>query len=277
MEKKVKKKREAITYSVENLCLTVPKKLVREPSRVPKKSLAIERFIHSRGSIIVLPDFFCLAEEKKIVGWNLVFQKRSVMEIFFWLRGKVSRFSVDFFCLIVPKKSQRKPSVFRKILVMKNFVHRMGAFTVLSEMICFTLAKKIVGGHLFSRNVLLWKKRLRKSGRLSRILSKIFVSQCQKNLYGNPPVFQKMPGDKTFDPQEGEHHCLTGFLLSRRGKKIRWVEPCFSETFCYGNIFLAKREGITIFRRFFLSHSAKKISEEAFCVSKNSGNEKFCS
>ena len=115
------------------------------------------------------------------VGWNLVFQKRSVLEKFFWLRGKVSRFSVDFYCLTVPKKSQRKPSVFRKFLVMKNFRHRRGAFTVLSEMICFTLRKRTVAGHLFSRNVLVWKTKIGETGRVSRILSNIFVSQCQKN------------------------------------------------------------------------------------------------
>ena len=106
-----------------------------------------DRTFHpQQGEHHCLTGFLLSRRGKKIVGWNLVFQKRSVMEIFFWLRGKVSRFSVDFFCLIVPKKSQRKPSVFRKILVMKNFVHRRGAFTVLSEMICFTLPKKIVGG-----------------------------------------------------------------------------------------------------------------------------------
>ena len=84
-----------------------------------------------------------------------------------------------------------------------------------------------------------------------------------------------MPSDKTFHPQEGVIIVLPDLFCLAVEKKIRWVEPCFSETFCFGKIVLAKREGITIFRRFFLSHSAKKISEEAFGVSKISGNEKF--
>ena len=183
--KKIRKNREGITgYHV--FCRTFlshsAKKTRRGTLPCSKKCLAIKRFIHRRGSIIGLSDFpLSRSRKKNSLGGTLFFRNVLFWKNFFWLRGKVSRFSVDFFCLTVPKKSQRKPSVFRKFLVMKNFRHRRGAFTVLSEMICFTLRKRTVAGHLFSRNVLVWKTKIGETGRVSRILSNIFVSQCQKN------------------------------------------------------------------------------------------------
>ena len=143
--KKIRKNREGITgYHV--FCRTFlshsAKKTRRGPLPCSKKCLAIKRFIHRRGSIIGLSDFPLSRSRKKNRWGNLVFQKRSVRDKIFWLTGRVSRFSVEFFLSHKAKKSQRKPSVFRKNLVMENFMHRRGGFTVLSEMNCFTMPKK---------------------------------------------------------------------------------------------------------------------------------------
>ena len=91
----------------------------------------------------VLPsDLFCRTVPKTSLGKN-VFQKVLVMKIF--MHGSGHHGFVECFCLIVTVKNGKKCSDMGK----KLRIRREGAITFFFWNL---------GGHLFSRNVLVWKK-----------------------------------------------------------------------------------------------------------------------
>ena len=104
-----------------------------------------------------------------------------------------------------------------------------------------------------------------------------FCLTVLKQLAGEPSRVPKNAWRKPFHPHEGEHHCLIGyFLVSQWKKELVGGNLVFQKRSVKDKSFLANKEGITIFRRiFFCLTVPKKISEEAFCVLQNSGNEKF--
>ena len=91
------------------------------------------------GALLSYRMFFLSRSGKKFVGGTRVFRKRSVMEKTFWLRRRVSRFSVEIFLSHSAKKiAEEAFCVLKSSGNEKFYAWEGGGLTVLSEMICFT-------------------------------------------------------------------------------------------------------------------------------------------
>ena len=157
-------------FQSKNLCLTVPKTIVRESYCITvfEKSLVSKSFMNgkevSRFSVGKLWSHIAEKFRKRIL---LFFEKNFVFKKFCGWKGRYQIFPSESFDLTVPKNSWASVQGFRKLGASKTFMH--------------------IRGITFFRR-------------------KFFVPQCRELSLENPTVFVKSFGFKKFYVREGGYH-----------------------------------------------------------------------
>ena len=133
-----------------------------------------------------------------------MFQQFSGMEKKFmdkrWGGGITFFLPSKFFCFTLPKKFEGEPSNvsdnfrYRKVLNIKRRYHNFAL-----NFFCLTEPKKFVGDPFYVSKTF-WHQKFSciGGGGALRFFRKFFVSECRKDSWGNPSMFQKMSGIEEF-------------------------------------------------------------------------------
>ena len=173
-----------------------------------RKTLLSKIFMHRRGGITVLSEFFVSQDrnEKLCIG-TLLFSET------FWYRkklmdkrGHITIFSRKFLCLTVPKTFVRESYCFwgnfwfQKVLWMKRGVSRFSVENFWSHS-----AEKFRGHPSNVSENLGYRKILCIIGGITSFRRKFFVSQCRKMSWACLQCFRKFGVSKNFMHNRGYH------------------------------------------------------------------------
>ena len=187
---------------MKNFCLTVPIKVVGEHFRVSKEFWY--RKFSSKGGwkLHGFVEIFCLTgpKRKTLLRNPSVFQKISGIEKNLWIRGGMSRFSVEIFVSHSVEKFRKGILLFlRKFLVSKSFMDEKGGCHVFpSKIFGLTVPKNIVGIPSMLQKIWGIEKVLCNIGGITFFRRKFLVSQCRKISWASLQCFRKIGVSKNF-------------------------------------------------------------------------------
>ena len=273
-------------FSFKIFCLTVPKNFVGEHFGV-SKFRASQNFMHKKGiSLNSVEKSLYHSTEKfrrrtllcfeRILGeaftkilshrtektspWNhSVFQKISDIEKNLWIRGGLSRFSVEIFMSHSAENFRKGILQFvRKFLVSKSFMDEKGGITFFRRNILVSQCRKNSWASLQCFRKFGVSKNFMHTGRYHFFRRKFLVSQCRKNSWASLQCFRKFGVSKNF-MHTGRYHFFRRNILASQCRKFSWASlKCFRKFGVSENFVHTRR--YHFFRRNILVSQCRKTS-----------------
>ena len=175
--------------------------------------------MHRRGGgITVLSEFFVSQDQNEklckgtlLLSGNFLVSKKNL-----WIRGGISRFSVEIFMSHSAENFCKGILLFlRRFLVTKSFMNEKGVSRFSVEKFWSHSAEKFRGHPFNASENLGYRKILCIIGGITIFRRKFFVSQCRKISWTSLQCFRKFGVSKNFMHNRGYHNfpskifCLT--------------------------------------------------------------------
>ena len=202
---------------------------------VYQKTSSLEFFFMGRRYHNFLPKILSVRLPNEFVREPFCVSKKFCYRKSSCIAGGTSRICRPFFISRDRKTSKVSLLCFRIFLVWKKIMEKrwrvVWRFSV--EKSLFHSAEKLPGGtHECFRIFRLSISLMHEKGVSLFSVELFFVSQCQKNSWGNPSVFQKNLVSKKVMHRRGIM-VLSYFFVSQRQKKFMWEHFCVSKNFWY--------------------------------------------
>ena len=138
--------------------------------------------MHRKGDITVFSEVFVSQDRnEKLCKGTLVFRNFSGIEKKLWIRGGISRFSIEIFMSHGAENFRKEILLFlRKFLVSKSFMDEKGVSRFSVKNFWSPSAEKFCGHPFNVSENLRYRKILCILGGITFFRRKFFVSQCRK-------------------------------------------------------------------------------------------------
>ena len=214
----------SITIFCRSFCLTVPKYFIGEHFGVS------EEFFYRKFSCIGRwggASRFCRnflshrTETKSFVKEPFCFPEIFRDRKNLWIRGGISRFSVEIFMSHSAENFRKEILLFlRKFLVSQSFMDEKGVSRFSVENFWPHSAEKLRGHPFNVSENLGYRKILCIIGGITSFRRKFFVSQCRKNSWASLQCFRKFGVPKNMH-NRGYHKFPSKLFLSHSAEKLR--------------------------------------------------------